>query len=117
MGCTRGSSSGNGSGSGEYVDAEEGCLLQQPLLVSSSSNSQNRNDVVSHALNTWGSDRKIDGCDLPSSRNDIPASPPKGAEEYGKSIVYGGLDAIVTSFALVASISGGSLSSGFSRVL
>jgi hypothetical protein len=31
---------------------------------------------------------------------------------YVKSIVYGGLDAIVTSFALVASISGGGIGSG-----
>jgi hypothetical protein len=29
-----------------------------------------------------------------------------------KSIVYGGLDAIVTSFALVASVSGGDLPAG-----
>jgi hypothetical protein len=32
--------------------------------------------------------------------------------EYVKSIVYGGLDAIVTSFALVASVSGGDLPAG-----
>ena len=31
------------------------------------------------------------------------------AGDYLKSIVYGGLDAIVTSFALVASVSGGDL--------
>jgi hypothetical protein len=32
--------------------------------------------------------------------------------DYLKSIVYGGLDAIVTSFALVASVSGGDLPAG-----
>lgn len=32
--------------------------------------------------------------------------------EYVKSIVYAGLDAIITSFSLISSISGGSLSSG-----
>jgi hypothetical protein len=32
--------------------------------------------------------------------------------EYVKSIIYGGLDAIVTSFALVASVSGGDLPAG-----
>lgn len=37
--------------------------------------------------------------------------------EYVKSIVYGGLDAIVTSFALVASVSGGDLPAGAVLVL
>jgi VIT1/CCC1 family predicted Fe2+/Mn2+ transporter len=37
--------------------------------------------------------------------------------EYLKSIVYGGLDAIVTSFALVASVSGGDLPAGSVLVL
>lgn len=32
--------------------------------------------------------------------------------EWVKSIVYAGLDAIVTSFSLISSISGGNLSSG-----
>lgn len=32
--------------------------------------------------------------------------------EFVKSIVYAGLDAIITSFSLISSISGGSLSSG-----
>jgi len=37
--------------------------------------------------------------------------------DYLKSIVYGGLDAIVTSFALVASVSGGNLPAGAVLVL
>lgn len=37
--------------------------------------------------------------------------------DYLKSIVYGGLDAIVTSFALVASVSGGDLPAGAVLVL
>lgn len=59
-----------------------------------------------------------DGGGRPSSggEEDMSLSVPKGGE-YAKSIVYGGLDAIVTSFALVASISGGNLSSGAVLVL
>lgn len=52
-----------------------------------------------------------------SATNDqIPVKVPGGGE-YAKSIVYGGLDAIVTSFALVSSISGGDYSSGAVLVL
>lgn len=43
---------------------------------------------------------------------DKPESSTWGGE-YVKSIVYGGLDAIVTSFALVASVSGGDLPAGW----
>ncbi|XP_073045160.1 uncharacterized protein [Primulina eburnea] len=42
-------------------------------------------------------------------RNDRPKEPWKG--EFAKSIVYAGLDAIVTSFSLISSISAGRLSS------
>lgn len=49
-------------------------------------------------------------------RRQVPSEKPPGASgwggEYVKSIVYGGLDAIVTSFALVASVSGGDLPAG-----
>ncbi|MCO5546956.1 hypothetical protein L7F22_000395 [Adiantum nelumboides] len=51
-----------------------------------------------------------------SMNNDGPVKVPK-AGEFAKSIVYGGLDAIVTSFALVASISGSNHSSGAVLVL
>lgn len=43
---------------------------------------------------------------------DKPPSLSTWGGEYAKSMVYGGLDAIVTSFALVASVSGGNLPSG-----
>ena len=39
-----------------------------------------------------------------------PKEPWKG--EYAKSIVYGGLDAIITCFSLISSISANKLSSG-----
>ncbi|KAI5069473.1 hypothetical protein GOP47_0015774 [Adiantum capillus-veneris] len=51
-----------------------------------------------------------------SMNTDRPVEVPK-ASEFAKSIVYGGLDAIVTSFALVASISGSNHSSGAVLVL
>lgn len=44
------------------------------------------------------------------SKNGRPQEPWKG--DFVKSIVYGGLDAIVTSFSLISSISAGHLSSG-----
>lgn len=44
------------------------------------------------------------------TNNKRPKEPWK--KEYVKSIVYAGLDAIVTSFSLISSISGGHLSSG-----
>lgn len=55
-----------------------------------------------------GGDRSSVDC---SWDDDAPIDVPK-VGEFAKSIVYGGLDAIVTSFALVASISGSKLSSG-----
>ncbi|KAH7294605.1 hypothetical protein KP509_27G009500 [Ceratopteris richardii] len=51
-----------------------------------------------------------------SMDEEIPLEVPK-VSDYAKSIVYGGLDAIVTSFALVASISGSNHSSGAVLVL
>lgn len=45
-----------------------------------------------------------------NSGGDRPKEPWKG--ELVKSIVYSGLDAIVTSFSLISSISAGRLSSG-----
>lgn len=49
-------------------------------------------------------------------KSERPKEPPwKG--EFVKSIVYAGLDAIVTSFSLISSISAGRLSSGeFSNI-
>ncbi|MFS7942684.1 putative Ccc1 family protein [Helianthus anomalus] len=44
-----------------------------------------------------------------------PSEPWKG--ELVKSIVYAGLDAIITSFSLISSISAGRLSSGESWIL
>lgn len=43
-------------------------------------------------------------------RSERPKEPWKG--EFVKSIVYAGLDAIITSFSLISSISAGRLSSG-----
>ena len=50
-----------------------------------------------------------------SGRRQVPSEKPTASGwggDYVKSIVYGGLDAIVTSFALVASVSGGDLPAG-----
>lgn len=53
--------------------------------------------------------RSLDG-ELEKGKNGRPKEPWKG--EVVKSIVYAGLDAIVTSFSLISSISAGHLSSG-----
>ncbi|CAM6127523.1 unnamed protein product [Calypogeia fissa] len=50
------------------------------------------------------------------AENDRPTEVGIGGS-YVKSIIYGGLDAIVTSFALVASVSGGGIGSGAVLVL
>lgn len=57
--------------------------------------------------------RSVDDAELESGtrgKNGRPKEPWKG--EVVKSIVYAGLDAIVTSFSLISSISAGHLSSG-----
>eukprot|EP00246_Nothoceros_aenigmaticus_P001969 TRINITY_DN12656_c0_g1_i1.p1 TRINITY_DN12656_c0_g1~~TRINITY_DN12656_c0_g1_i1.p1 ORF type:complete len:291 (-),score=55.53 TRINITY_DN12656_c0_g1_i1:144-1016(-) len=48
------------------------------------------------------------------SRPEVPSA---WGGEYSKSMIYGGLDAIVTSFALVASVSGGNLPSAAVLIL
>lgn len=52
----------------------------------------------------------VEGCHDGMRRRQRPKEPWKG--EIVKSIVYAGLDAIVTCFSLISSISPGRLSSG-----
>ncbi|GAA0164972.1 hypothetical protein LIER_20487 [Lithospermum erythrorhizon] len=55
----------------------------------------------------------INGGDMEDNiirENERPKEPWKG--EFARSIVYSGLDAIITSFSLISSISAGNLSSG-----
>ncbi|KAL3618689.1 hypothetical protein CASFOL_037508 [Castilleja foliolosa] len=60
-------------------------------------------------------DNRNDKNDVPLLGKERPKEPWKG--EFVKSIVYAGLDAIVTSFSLISSISAGHLSSGDVLVL
>lgn len=71
--------------------------LQEPLVGESGSNGDEEAGNSGRRMRVVGKEKPREG---------------GWGGDYLKSIIYGGLDAIVTSFALVASVSGGNLPAG-----